>query len=317
MLTKFGLRVTGAGKVLIFLSIFLLFAAQNTGNNLLYLMASSFVAGVIWSVTLCLRNIIGLKLELKVADYGVANAASSFSCVVSECAYRNHYLLGFESDFALRIHPGEKISLQGEFVPSSRGVFAMSDFCVFSFYPVDLFGAFLVAPTEKFFVAPEPLDVNLTAFSADVQRVLQQQKLGREGDYWMQLPYQDGTDASFINWAISARSLNEWVLVRNNSQGISPKLYFQLEGLEKDEFELSLRFIAGLLISLKRQSADTIVWATLESGEGVWLSLGHDFSELMRWLAIASPDNLSSPSDPDIEPVLLSKLISLRPNNEG
>ena len=311
MLNKPGLRIslTASGKTLLFLAVFLLFAAQNTGNNLLYLMSSSFFACLVMAGISSLRNLSGLKVELQVPEFCFAGQPCLLRCRIEEIAGRPHHSLAFEDDFQAFLAAGSMVILKTTFSAGSRGQYLVKNMKVLSCYPVDLFVTRVEIPVDALPVGPEPAGNVPEPLAKDPTGSQQRQVSGKEGDYWMQSIYHEGSDASMINWKISARSTNEWVLIRSVNFGAPRRLLFNFSGLDPAGFEKSLQIVAGLIVGLREARSDAFVWADSSRKGYTWLSINDDFSGIVRWLACLKHEEPVPPSDGVPDEVIMAQLM--------
>ncbi|NLF96048.1 MAG: hypothetical protein GX569_04855 [Candidatus Riflebacteria bacterium] len=298
---KTRIRLSRPGKVLFILGIFLLFAAQNTGNNLLYLMSSCFFACLVWSAVVSWRNISGLDIELLLPEFYFAGQKDSIRCRIQDSAGRPRFFLGFEDDFAEFLPAGSFIMLKTDLSAELRGCHKISGFRVFSGYPVDLFICTCEISAVPLNIGPRPSARVPEVFNREDGGALDQLAAGKEGDYWMQKPYHEGEDAMLINWSISARSSTEWVLIKTVSYGLSKRLCFDLSGLDGQGFEDCLEIVAGLVLRLRQHDIDAFVWAQGKTGAYQWLSVVFDMPLLVSWLAELHPGMLPQPVEADVE----------------
>ncbi len=312
MLNKARLRfrLSGSGKTLLFLAIFLLLAAQNTGNNLLYLMSSCFFSCLIVSGIVSLRNLAGLKVDLLLPDYCFAGEDTILRCRIEDRLGRVHRCLGFEEDYLAFLEPGSMAILKTSFRVPARGQFLVKQFRLFSCYPVDIFLTSLELPSDAVAVGPLPAMLIPELLARDTGGSIQKQSNGKEGDYWMQSHYQEGEDASLINWKISARSFHEWVLVRSVNLGNTNRLFFDFSGLSAERFETSLQIVAGLLIKMRNQPNETFVWANSFRRGYMWLSLQHDMPKIVRWLACLTADETQPAAEGNSEAIKISQWVA-------
>jgi len=306
------IRPSRSGKILLFLAIFLLFAAQNTGNNLLYLMSSCFFSCLLWSAVVSWRNISGLKIELLLPDFYFAGQRDTIRCRIEDLAGRPRFFLGFENDFAEFLPAGNFLMLKAEFEAIQRGNCKVSGFKVFSGYPVDLFICYCEISSADYFVGPKPAAQISEVFNRETGGAIARLLSGKEGDYWMQKPYQEGEDASLINWRISASSLTEWVLIRSVNFGLNRKLCFDFSGLSGQVFEDCLEVVAGLIIWLRKHDIDAFVWAMGKTGCYQWLSVVFDLPGLVVWLAQLQPGQTPFPLEADVEKLAFADLLKSR-----
>ncbi len=309
MLNKARLRIrlSGAGKTLSFLAVFLLFAAQNTGNNLLYLMSSCFFASLVMSCLVSLRNMAGLKVDLLLPDFCFAGEEIVLRCRIEDRIGRSHRCLAFEEDFVNILAPGSMVILRTSFSVPSRGQFLAKQFKLFSCYPVDIFFTSLELPPDAVAVGPIPARPAPEMLSVEAGGAIQKQASGKEGDYWMQSHYQDGEDASLINWTISARSFNEWILVRSVNLGNASRLRFDFGGLSSEGFENGLKLISGMLLKWRQNNNEVLVWANSFRRGYTWLSIRNDMPRIVKWLACLTYGETIPPAGDSNETIRVSQ----------
>ncbi len=306
---RLRISLTASGKTLLFLAVFLLFAAQNTGNNLLYLMSSCFFACLVLAGISSLRNLSGLNVELQVPEFCFAGHPCMLRCRIEETAGRPHHSLAFEDDFLAFLPAGSMAILKTSFAVGSRGQYLIKNMKVFSCYPVDLFITRVEIPVDALPVGPEPARNAPEPLAKDHTGSQQRQASGKEGDYWMQSLYNEGSDAAMINWNISARSTHEWILIRSVNFGAPRRLLFNFSGLDQAGFEKSLQIVAGIIVRLRDTHSDVLVWANSFRKGYTWLSINDDFAGIVRWLACLRHDEAIPLSDGDTDEVKLAQLM--------
>ncbi|MDN5278110.1 MAG: hypothetical protein PWR01_2075 [Clostridiales bacterium] len=279
------MRLTFYGKVAIFLAVFLLFSAQNTGNNLLFLMSSCFIAAVFLFGGLGYKNLSGVDAILEPPEVVYADEPATLKCFVYEKENRNHYSLGFEEDFAGQISSGDALMFKTSFKAPSRGRYHLCDFCIYSLFPFGLTISSLKLPETEVFVGPARAKNLPAPVDKEIGGAIQKFHSGKDGEYWMQKHYQTGEDASLINWTISARSDSEWVLLKAQNYGFPEKLYFNFSGIEGELFEDCLEMVMGIIFRLRNAGSSAFVWAEQLNGDYNWLSISDNYSLLVRWLA--------------------------------
>lgn len=128
-------RLSNAGRTLFLLAVFLLFAAQNTGNNLLYLMSSCFFACLIMAGISSLRNLAGLKVDLLLPEFCFAGQEHVLRCRIEDRNGKLHHCLAFEDDYAPYLSPGSMVILKTTVSVPNRGQFLVKEFRLFSMLP--------------------------------------------------------------------------------------------------------------------------------------------------------------------------------------
>ena len=280
-----NIRLTSYGKIAAFLSIFLLFSAQNTGNNLLFLMSSCFIAAVLFFTWLAYLNVVGIEARFELPETTLADEDSEIKCLIRDYRNTEHFCLAFEGDFCRALRANDSTTMKTMIRPRARGKHRLANFCVFSFYPLGLCSAAIFLPEQELFVGPRPAQNIPEVIDQEIGGAIQKYQSGKEGEYWMQKQYEPGEDASLINWTISARSDTEWVLTRALNYGFPEKLYFDFSGLEGQIFEDCLEIVMGLILRLKKAGSSGFIWAEQKTGEYGWLTVTDNYSELVRWLA--------------------------------
>lgn len=306
---RFKVRLTSFGKTAMFLAIFLLFAAQNTGNNLLFLMSSCFISAVALSGFLAFRNLSGIKIEVEIQDVICAGDKAFLKCFVLESANREHFSVAFENDFIGVIPPADKVMLKTSFQAPSRGTHILTKFSLFSFFPFGLSAVSLCLPDQEVFVGPRCAQELPELIDREVGGAIQKYQSGKEGEYWMQKHYQPGEDASLINWTISARSDAEWVLMKAQNYGLPEKLYFDFSSLDKGLFEDCLEMVMGAIFRFRSAGSSAFIWAEQKDGKYCWLSISENYPLLVKWLAKLQFDDRIPPPSGDYKGIEFAELL--------
>lgn len=282
-----------------FLAVFLAFAAQNTGNNLLYLMSSCFMTCILVAVFLSLRNLAGISAAVSLPDFCFVGEAAVLRCTIAENGSRTRHFIAFEDDFSCSLPAGGNLILTSRFFPEKRGLMKIGRLRVFSFFPADLFITYIDLPPCEIVIGPKPALPPSVVETGSVEGLFEKHLPGKEGDYWMQTLYCDGQDASMINWSISARSNHEWVLLKSVRYGIPGKLFFDLGKISESRFEESLEFITGFILNLKLKNIPAFIWAWDGADGFRWLEVASEISGIIYWLAAANPGSVPSPDVDD------------------
>lgn len=307
---RIKISLTNFGKACIFLSVFLFFSAQNTGNNLLFVMASCFIAAFSIVLFMAYRNISGLEPILEIEKDIYATEEFSIKCRIKEIEGRAHYCIAFEDDFIGRLEADEIIYLKTRIRTEKRGVYKLKDFALFSFHPFGLIFIRNIFPEKSVFVAPQKAKVIPELIEKEIGGAIQKFEPGKEGDYWMQKPYQPGEDASLINWTISARSNLEWVLIKSLNYGLPEKLHFDFSGLAGEVFEDCLKIVSGIVFELRENGSHAFIWAKQENGAYNWMSVTDNYSTLLHWLADLTDNERVPPPTGDCRGINFSEILS-------
>ena len=307
---RIKISLTNFGKACIFLSVFLLFSAQNTGNNLLFVMASCFIATFVIVLYLSYRNISGLDPVLETDKEIYAAEEFSIKCCLKEIEGRAHYCIAFEDDFIGRLEANEIIYLKTRIKSENRGECKLKNFALFSFHPFGLIFIRLLLPQKTLFIAPQKAKVIPELIEKEIGGAIQKFEPGKEGDYWMQKPYQSGEDASLINWTISARSNLEWVLIKSLNYGLPEKLYFNFSGLVGEVFEDCLKIVTGIVFKLRANGSHAFIWARQENGSYNWLAVTDNYTTLLHWLADLSDQERIPPPTGEWRGIKFKEILS-------
>ncbi len=213
------LRLTGIGKWLLFLAFFLLFSAQNTGNNLLYLVCSCLFTALFFALIEGIANKVSLNANLSYPEVVLAGEEAEIICHIPPSKIFNWYHFRFEDSYLEQIKRNNDGYLKTSILLEKSGRYSFKNFSLINlgmlgiFYIQQTFPEFVIYSVENFgsnafgmrFSSKNPTEI-LTSSSS------------RDGEFWSQELYHEGEDASKINWVVSARSLNEWIIVRTKSE---------------------------------------------------------------------------------------------------
>ena len=108
-----------------------MFAAQNTGNNLLYLISSCLLASLLVGFLVSYRNISSLSLEIKCRKTCFVGEQLHLNCHLTPTLARFHCLIGFGNELVERLSPGETVILKRKFIPKLRGAYLVENLEVF------------------------------------------------------------------------------------------------------------------------------------------------------------------------------------------
>ncbi len=242
--TKYKIRLTRLGIWLVFLTIFLLFSAQNTGNNLLYLVCSCIFTAIMFGLGDILSVTVGLKAKLVYPDISFIGQKVYIICKIAKNNVINRYYLRFEDSWLEKIAKGDEGYLIKEFVPNQRGCYEFHNLSIFIPGMLDIFYCQYVFPEIVIYAVEDYNNGNEKIFSKNKEQNQFNKGYSRDGDFHSFELYQENDDASKINWVVSARSNEEWVTLRENTNDEKKLLEKYSEGLknfripfEKYEFE--------------------------------------------------------------------------------
>ena len=214
---KIKIRFTNFGYWLLFLAFFLLFSAQNTGNNLLYLVCSCvFTALGFGLVNLCL-SLIGFKAELLYPTITSVGQTVSIICKIEKNNFFPRYYLRFEDTWLELIERSSDGYLRKDITFDQRGNYKFKEFSIFKpsmfnlYYFQYVFPDFSIYAIDNF---SSGFDISI---GKDKNYEGTTKSYNREGEFYAHEVYQEGLDASFIDWNISARSKEDWIVVREKT----------------------------------------------------------------------------------------------------
>ncbi len=215
---KSSLKLTNLGKWLLFLALFLLFSAQNTGNNLLYLICSCIITAMCFAITNVLFS--GRTIKAEIIYPKIVNVGQSFDivCKVFKNDILTRYYMRFEDSWIESLKRGNNGFFRKTLSLDKRGKYIFKNFSLIKPSMLDIF--YYEYTFSDFVIYAEDRGNNYNQSNSLIRAVNQnsERKLGRDGDFYSLKAYQDGEDASLINWVISAKSTDEWVVVREKSE---------------------------------------------------------------------------------------------------
>ncbi|MBQ2592011.1 MAG: DUF58 domain-containing protein, partial [Candidatus Riflebacteria bacterium] len=201
-----------------FLALFLLFSAQNTGNNLLYLICSCIITAMCFAITNVLFS--GRTIKAEIIYPKIVNVGQSFDivCKVFKNDILTRYYMRFEDSWIESLKRGNNGFFRKTLSLDKRGKYIFKNFSLIKPSMLDIF--YYEYTFSDFVIYAEDRGNNYNQSNSLIRAVNQnsEKKLGRDGDFYSLKAYQDGEDASLINWVISAKSTDEWVVVREKSE---------------------------------------------------------------------------------------------------
>ncbi len=296
-------RLTGEGKVYVFVALGVGLAAVNTGNNLLYLVLGLMLSALLVSGTLSDLSLWGLRIRRVVpAQIFAAQPAqfeieirntkrwfSSFSIEVEDVAPNGEQ----ESSggcFFLKVPPKGTQRVPYPRTFSSRGEQELLGFQIRTRFPFGLIekgrtlrdpATFVKYPTP---LPPEESDGEPEASAGDLRE--HQQGLGHEVDGIRE--YKPGDDARAIHWRRSARL--DQIVVRKRKPDNAPTLSFELDdqrAVPGEAFEHAVSTNTGGIVEAHRSGFGV----RFESSSGFRheVRAGERVDPLLRWLGLVEP----------------------------
>ena len=219
-LYKSKVRLSAIGGWLTFLAIFLLLSAQNTGNNLLYLVSSCVFSGLFLALVEALYSKNTISVELNYPKLVEVGENAEIICKITNRRKISSYFFRFENSYIEKLSPSANGYLRTSIPLKKTGRYAFKGLSIYQpgvlgiFYIKTILPEFSISSVDKLTSGGYPAERFLG--KASYNDICHSD--GREGDFWSQELYQDGDDSSKINWTVSARSLDEWVIVRTQSE---------------------------------------------------------------------------------------------------
>ena len=211
---KSKIRLTNLGKWLLFLAFFLLFSAQNTGNNLLYLVCSCIFTAICFGLTNVWFSCHSFKAEIIYPKTVQLGQNFDLVCKIAKNSILTRYYIRFEDSWLEVLKRGQNGYLSKTFCFDRPGKYIFKNFTILKPGMLEIFYCYYTFPDFVIYV-----DDFSDTFEQDNTKLKEKNKvsiksLGREGDFYSLKAYKDGEDASLINWVVSAKSSEEWVVLR-------------------------------------------------------------------------------------------------------
>jgi len=254
MKRQFGEKITRSGYFYILLTFLISVAAVNTGNNLLYLVASLMLSLLIISGIVSIWNLLFLKIRLEPPAEIYALMPARFSLIVNRKKGRSYVLECVTPFGSIRlpiIKGPQEVSLWLIF--AQRGRTEIKDVKIQSGFPLGFFNRFRVfKPNLVFLVYPRPLYRPLPLLSGSSRggeklSVFQ----GELSDETAGLrDYRETDPLKWVEWKASARRghmvVREFYFLEGNvlminlkanngtrEQRLSEACYLVLEGIKR------------------------------------------------------------------------------------
>ncbi|MBF0500653.1 MAG: DUF3488 domain-containing protein [Candidatus Riflebacteria bacterium] len=292
-----GVALTTTGYWCLFLGIFLLVAAGNTGNNFLYLISSGLISLLIVSSIVAVLNLRRLRLSWDTVPDCCTGSTLEAGIRIENLGTHPSGLLRLEDEYLGGLNPGEAFVLKIRRMPEKRGRFDLGDITLSSLFPLGLVNVRRVlGSTDAWaYPAPRPFRLEGGEEGSPYARFL---RPDAAGDYYMHRTYEPGEDARHIDWQASARGDQEWITLRALPFSEPVRFWIDTFTRHQETGEAFLGRVAGLLITLHRGGSQALLWFP-ESG-GVWLPL-LDRGSLTRCLRRLASCDLSIPALPPVE----------------
>jgi len=271
--------------------------AMNTGNNLLYLLASLLLALVIVSGLLSEQSMRGLRVRATVPDeLYAASAAVVGAEIINTKRWRASYSVavepvgGGQRCYVERLAPGEARRVVWRITAPPRGRQRLPGARVVTRFPFGLFAkSTRVLLDEPVVVFPALVPVDLARLrAATASDAHPSRRRGRGHDLYNLREYRAGDDPRLIHWKSTAKSLA--VVVRELEEETSADARIVLDGargLDATRVERALSEAASIAVRLLRAGAGVEV-----AGPGVHVMLGRGPGHaraVLRALALWEP----------------------------
>lgn len=305
MISNTNFKLTTTGKIIAFLGIFLVLAANNTGNNLLYLLAAGSLAMIVAALITAYFNITGLNFRWEGPFECFAGEELHMTIQVAEKHHRYRFDLAISCDFHGLLRPEETTLFDVYRIKKKRGCCKISDVSLTSLYPLGIFQISTHMEACEVWVFPQPLPSSLSDSVEGIGK-FKDSNIDFSGDFWMQRPYILPEDAKHINWLVSARSEGEWVTVNSSPRSEPLKIWIDTQVLSDATIEMFLRQTTDLLLRAHESHTKLFIWYPVDRDNPVWISVDdrHGLTTILKWFAELEPgreysipdDNIASPA---------------------
>jgi len=291
--------LTLEGKLTVFFSLILFFAANNVGNNLLFLLGSGFASFMAVSFVMGYLNIKGLSFVWEENLECFAGQPLKLRLTLLNSTWQKRFFLQVKDQDTPFLSPNSSVNLFFSIPTVERGRLEILTLSLVSYFPFGLFHFSLDVPPVTAWVFPMPEEFHWLGgdFSGGIVDRKNDDALG---EFWMQRKYQPGENAKLINWQVSARSNEEWVSVRTTPR--NRPIYFWLTdtGIPGYEFEQFLARVSFFAVDSYQSHETVFAWCIQPDGSGDWLNLSvpYQLKSFLRWLAEVQPGQTKLPTQP-------------------
>jgi uncharacterized protein (DUF58 family) len=215
------LTFTREGRIIVFLSVGVGFAAINTGNNLLYLLLGWLLSFIIASGILSEQTLRGLVVERRPPAKIFANepflmevvirntklVRASYSIEVEDLIGQNPAVPIDKRCYFLKIPEGKHQRTSYRHTFTRRGVYSIAGYRLATKFPFALFRKSKdVDEPLQILVYPARIAVQRPASRAQVHGETTASRLGRRGEFFGLRERRPGDDRRDIHWKSSART---------------------------------------------------------------------------------------------------------------
>ncbi len=255
------LQATREGKRFLIATGVLLFAALNTGNNLMYLIFSMMLALLALSMVVPLVNLKGIHCSMDVKEPVFANSAGtvtigiSNSKVISSFSLRLQLEFIEESPFYIKKVPAKSmVTLSEDVVFHRRGIYDIKQIKLTTAFPFVFFIFSRDLPLrKKVIVYPRVLDIDVSEFRDSLISSARAALKVPTGEYPHSLrQYTVGDPLRYIHWKATAKLGSFMVkeFYREQTERITLVLDNSSADFQDDLFEKTVSLAATVLLEL-------------------------------------------------------------------
>lgn len=220
-------KVNKTGKIFIGVTIFLGVAAVNTGNNLLYLIVSSLLSGMLIAGFISLKNLKNLRLTINFPYEVYASIPVKGKVGIKKEDNYYSFLIRVDNGFSKILFPYVDKKFRFKellFIFPNRGYYEKVKLKISSDFPLGMFARFFETEIKvNLVVFPKPINTDLREF------ILEEEK-GESKSFLQVKGYEDIKDIrdyrnepmKLIHWKLSAKtqSLKVKDMVRNENRSV-------------------------------------------------------------------------------------------------
>ena len=254
------IKITKAGYLYIFTTIFLGFAGINTGNNLVYLITAFLLGFMGISGFFGRQNIYGLNIFLESPDEVFANKEFPLKIIIeNKRKFLPAFLINVNVNGKEVLFPFIKeknsASVLLPFKFYERGINKIDNISISSVFPFNFFIRFnyLNIAFEKI-VFPEPININNILIIDDKKKKTGENsidKKGFTGDLISIREYRERDSIKFIHWKSSAKVDN--LMVKEISDEADNIFSLDFNKINIPNIEKKISYITYLILTLTRK----------------------------------------------------------------
>ena len=234
---QFRVKITKAGAIYIFLTIFIGVAAINTGNNMLYLITSFMLAVMGLSGLSSFINLLGLEFVLSPKEEIYAQKRTLFALQIHNKKYFPSLLLGIDTGekttWVIYLPPQGGIKTTFWLSFSKRGWQKAPSLRIYSYFPLGFFArGFTLTSKEKFLVYPRPIYSHLSPTNSESPANMISTSTHTAEDFKGIREYTQGDSLRHVHWLITARVGQ--LVVKEFTGGGKREIWLKLSGAMQD-----------------------------------------------------------------------------------